>query len=229
MYSYSVDKVIKDLNQNGFSKLPSIRDLVIEKNYIEQFMKEEKHRTYKENSPTHLKIIEDMGLEKLFNALYLHGRELGLNIINDDKYFIARYVKNGQSSEGFRGHFDSHFITIVLPVLIPSNGIRLESGELLVVPKFRKIISNELINILQKAFFKRLNNKKSFKEFLTSGKGKLYDFLDQEPLIFYGNRTFHGNFPLSQCDSDRITFLCHLYDTSPPYGIGAFLRNLRKR
>ena len=229
MYSYSADKVIKDLNFYGFAKLPSILSLVEENNYLEMFQSAAQHKTYKENSESHLKLVDDMDLHKLFDALYDHGTQLGLNIDKADRYFISRYVNNGQSSEGYRGHFDSHFITIVLPVLIPQDGVQHDCGELMVVPNMRGHNSSEIINILQKIYFKKFNTAKKYEDLIASGKGRVLNFRDYEPLVFYGNRTFHGNFPLKNSHFDRLTFLCHLYDTSPRYGIGSLLRKLRKR
>jgi hypothetical protein len=224
-----VNKVIQDLNHHGFAKLPSIQSLVEENNYVEIFQNEDQQKTFKENSLAHLKLIDDMGLKKLFDALYFHGKELGLRIDKMDQYFISRYVKNGQSSEGYRGHFDSHFITIVLPALIPQDGGQYNCGELLAVPNFRGHISSEIINIFQKAYFKKLNSEDAYRELINNGKGVSLNFRDYEPFIFYGNRTFHGNFPLTNSSSNRLTFLCHLYDTSPRYGIGAILRKVRRR
>ena len=229
MYSYSVDKVIQHLSHQGFAKLPSIQSLVEKNNYFEIFKNANQQKTYTENSPAHLKLIDDMGLKKLFDALYNHGKELSLRIDKMDQYFISRFVKNGQSSEGYRGHFDSHFITIVLPVLIPEDGSQYNCGELLAAPNFRGHISSEIINIFQKAYFKKLNSKEMYRELINKGTGITLNFRDYEPFVFYGNRTFHGNFPLTNSSSDRLTFLCHLYDTSPRYGVGALFRKLRRR
>ena len=229
MYSYSVDKVIQDLKHHGFAKLPSIKSLVKNNNYLEIFQNEDLQKTYKESSSAHLKLIDDMDLKKLFIDLCNHGKELGLNIDKMDQYFISRYVKDGQSSEGYRGHFDSHFITIVLPILIPEDGVEYNCGELMVMPNLREHIASEIINIFQKVYYKKLNSEEVYKDLINNGKGIALNFRDYEPLVFYGNRTFHGNFPLINSTSNRLTFLCHLYDTSPRYGIGALLRKIRRR
>ena len=229
MYTYSTDKVIKDLQLCGFSKLPSVDSLVKQNNYFEIYKSEGELETYKENSMAHLKLIKDMDLEKLFDALYIHGQDLKLKVNAKDRYFISRFVKNGQASEGYRGHFDSHFITIVIPVLIPEPREQFTNGELFAAPNFRGHSSNEIINIFQKAYFKNLNTKKNYLDLIKKGKANVLNFEDYEPFVFYGNRTFHGNFPLVNSKSDRLTFLCHLYDTSPRFGIGAVLRKLRNR
>lgn len=229
MYNYSAEKVIADLKTNGFSKLPSVSSLVQQNNYFDIYKNEGELKTYKENSVAHFKLIRDMDLEKLFDALYIHGKELKLKINREDRYFISRFVKNGQVSEGYRGHFDSHFVTIVIPVLIPQAGEQFTNGELFAAPNFRGHISSEIINIFQKAYFKKLNTKKTYLDLIKKGKANVLNFTDCEPFVFYGNRTFHGNFPLLNSKSDRLTFLCHLYDTSPRFGIGALLRKLRSR
>lgn len=229
MYSYSAKKVIEDIQNFGFAKLPSIKTLVEKNNYLEIFQNENNQKTYKQNAHAHLKLIEDMRLDELFRAFYDHGKNLGLNIDRTDQYFIARYVKNCQTSEGYRGHFDSHFITIVLPVLIPQDGIPYKSGELFALPNLREHTKNEIINIIQKAYFKKLNSEQKYIELIKNGQAVINNFRDYKPFVFYGNRTFHGNFPLINNSTERLTFLCHLYDTSPRYGVGALLRKLRNR
>lgn len=229
MYEYNTEKVIADLKTHGFSKLPSVKVLTQEKKYFDMYKNEGELQTYKENSKAHLKLINDMDLENLFDALYIHGQELKLKINRDDRYFISRFVKSEQASEGYRGHFDSHFITIVIPVLIPKITEKFINGELLAAPNFRGHISSEIVNICQKAYFKKLNSKKSYLDLIKKSKANVFNFSDYEPLVFYGNRTFHGNFPLLNITSDRLTFLCHLYDTSPRFGIGSLLRKIRNR
>ena len=228
-YKYSVDKVIFNLETNGFSHLPSIRSLLQKNKYFDLFKNEGEIKTFKENSHAHIKLIEDMDLEKLFKALFIHGKDLGLNVNYKDKYFISRYIKDGQSSEGYRGHFDSHFITIVLPVSIPDSNIKYKNGELFAIPNYRKHSSNEMLNIFQKIYYKKLNTRKTYLDLIDNGKAHVLNFKDYKPFIFYGYRTFHGNFPLMESSSERLTFLCHLFDSSPRVGIGKLLRIIRNR
>lgn len=229
MYSISIEEVLTTLEINGFAKLPSIQNLIQENEIYEKFINENKNKTYNEGSLAHLHLIKLMNLEKLFKALYIHGKNLWLKIIENDKYFIARHIKNGQKKEGYRGHFDSHFITIVLPILIPQKTKCYSSGELFLAPNFRSHTSNEIVNIIQKAYYKKINKHDNYVDLIEKGIAYKFDFSDYQPIIFYGNRAFHGNFPLNYSPSDRITFLCHLFDTSPKYSIGALLRLLRNR
>jgi hypothetical protein len=113
--------------------------------------------------------------------------------------------------------------------MIPNINEKFTNGELLAIPNFRGHVSNELINIFQKAFYKKLNSKQTYQDLIKQSKARLFNFSDYEPLVFYGNRTFHGNFPLINSSSDRLTFLCHLYDTSPRFGVGSLLRKIRNR
>lgn len=228
-YQYSCDKIISDLVANGYADMPSIQDLVEHNNFYSQYLEENPLSTYNEGSEIQLKLIKAMGLKELFDKLHAHGRDLGLNVDQGDHYLISRHVKEGQSSEGYRGHFDSHFITIVLPIHVPDKGKKFFSGELLAVPNARSQIKSEIINIIQKIWTKRYNKHERYTSMLSEKKAILRNFHDYRPFVFYGNKTFHGNFPLENCSSDRVTFLCHLHDTSPRYGIGAILRKLRNR
>ena len=64
--------------------------------------------------------MELMELETLFEKFYERAiQDLKVKINKDDRYYVARKVNPGQSSEKYRAHFDSHLLTIVLPVKIP--------------------------------------------------------------------------------------------------------------
>ena len=46
-YTYSTEKVIDDLKLDGFSKLPSVKDLVQRSSYLEILKQEDDLKTYK--------------------------------------------------------------------------------------------------------------------------------------------------------------------------------------
>jgi hypothetical protein len=54
-------------------------------------------------------------------------------------------------------------------------------------------------------------------------------FDDYRSLAFFGVTTLHGNNYVSKNAESRLTFMCHFYDPSPKYGIGALLRKIRGR
>ena len=86
------------------------------------------------------------------------------------------------------------------------------------------------MNITQKIFSKKYNNKKSLEKLLIKKKYFEFDFQDYEPLIFFGTRTFHLNRNLDEKnDTHRLTFLSHYFDISSNFGIGNLMRIIRKK
>lgn len=229
-YSYDKDKIIKDLDENGYSFLPSIKSIVDSHDIYNKYLDEGISDTYAESTKTHKLLLKIIDLAPLFSELYsLAKKNTKQKIDPSDQYLISRHVRPGQVSEGYRGHFDSHFITIVLPVQIPKTIIPKNSGQLIALPKARKIPRSELSNIYGKIHWKKYNSENEYDKLIIEKKALELDFSDYKPLIFVGNSTFHGNRPLSGSNEPRLSMLCHLFDTSPKYGVGAFMRLLRNR
>lgn len=230
-YKFDVDKICDSIFSKGFEYLPSIKALIDEHDILEHAMTEIKDRTYSTNNEAHLKLIELMGLGKLFDKVYNRAnKDLRIKIKEDDRYFVARKVNPGQSSEKYRAHFDSHLLTIVLPIKIPVGvEANIGRGELKAIPNARKLPKFELINIVQKAYWKKYASEEGFVTLSRSREVLTEFFDDYRPLAFMGITTLHGNNYVSEKVGERLTFLCHLYDPSPRYGIGSMLRKLRGR
>ena len=89
---------------------------------------------------------------------------------------------------------------------------------------------NEIMNIISKAMHKRYASEDGMKKFALLHTENIENFIKLEPIIFIGKTTLHTNLPVSKsCSSYRLTLLAHFFDNSPRYGIGNFLRLLRKR
>ena len=229
-YVYDKDTIIRELDEVGHAFLPTIRPVIDANDIYGKFLAENISNTYAEATTTHQMLIELLNLRPLFSALHALAEQKVKKSVNPkDEYLIARHVKPGQVSEGYRGHFDSHFITIVLPIKIPKNIQPKKSGQLVALPQARKIPNFELKNIYQKIVWKRYNSPSHYDRLVSEKNALELDFSDYRPLIFIGNTTFHGNRPLIGEDEPRLSMLCHLYDTSPKVGIGALLRKLRNR
>jgi len=229
-YKYNTDRITKEFLENGFSYLPSIKNLIDKEDIAKQIIFEsgKNNKTYIENSKIHIDLVKLMDLEKLFVSIFNSLVDRGHKIKLEDRYFITRIVRPGQNQEGFRGHFDGHLVTIVLPILMPHDS-SLDCGELYAFPNARKHPKNEIINFLQKIYWKKYANKSGFDK-LNQNNKVIVDFFDDfRPLIFNGIRTFHGNNFLSNKLGTRISLLCHLYDPSSKYGISAALRKIRNR
>jgi hypothetical protein len=230
-YEYDADKSCQEIFEQGFSYLPSIKNLIDQNNILEDALEEIGSETYSTDNAAHLKLVELMNLEPLFeNVFHKAVKDLKVNLEKSDRYFVARKVNPGQSSEKYRAHFDSHLLTIVLPISIPiaRDGL-IERGELKAAPNARTFPKYEIINIFQKAYWKKYASEEGFS--IVSKKTRVLTeyFDDYRPLAFFGTTTLHGNNYVSENAESRLTFLCHLYDPSPKYGIGALLRKIRAR
>lgn len=229
-YEYNKNLVIKEIEDNGFSFLPTIKPVLEFNDIYGKYLEENITSTYAESTKTHQLLIKKLNLNPLFSELHLMAEKKSYKKIDpNDQYLISRHVEPGQISEGYRGHFDSHFITIVLPVRIPDIPTLKKSGQLIALPKARKIPQSEFKNIYDKLRWKLYNSESGYDKLVSEKNALELDFTDYRPLIFLGNSTFHGNRPLSGSNEPRLSMLCHLYDTSPKFGIGALMRVIRNR
>lgn len=223
---------IQSLLRDGYCFLPSIKDVFPLDDIFKQCEREIGNRTYAENLEAHRKFLLDSGISSVLSpALFEFARDsLGYQGSEDNQYNVSRLVRPGDFSEGYRGHFDSHLITLVMPIKIPVGEKGDKTGNLLFYPAVRREPSNEISNFAGKLNFKRYANKAGFDRLAQTCQQKVASFEDSRPLLFLGRQTFHGNMPLeASFNSGRLTLLTHFFDPSPPWGIGAFLRKIRAR
>ena len=228
-YKYDMIKKAQELYDHGYCYLPSISGLLNELDTVEKVRNESNSMGYKTGLTCQNELVSKMDLRKLFDEFCLKYLNKDYPKLNDkDEYFVCRKVSPGQKSEAYRGHFDGHLITAVLPVLIPTNEQE-KCGELKFIPDARKDSKSELINFIQKVYWKRYSSSKGFEQLSKHKIVLTENFHEYKPLIFLGRRTFHGNNIVSENNHDRISFLCHVYDPSPKYGISSLLRLIRNR
>ena len=235
----SVDNYWKDLDLNlfklredGYVKLPSIKNYDLEK-LAKDISSEMNQNTFSKCCKSHNSFLSALSINKyLTPKLYQFAKQY-FNYKGDisDQYHVARRVEPGNSVEMYRAHFDSHLFTIVFPIKIPKAGSSSGSaGELIYYPNARKSPSNEFTNILSKIYHKKYSSKKGLESFSENHNQMIDNFYDYRPLLFLGNVTLHTNKPVDPCcDSYRLTLLAHFFDPSPKYGIGSFLRVIRNR
>ena len=155
---FEIKKFLKNLEENGFAKLPSLNKLPNFNDLKNNAINELGFKTFSSNSVIHKKILKLMNFDQIILPELL--KILKDQIKFDEKflntYHIARLIKPGQKSESYRGHFDSHFFTLVLPIIIPERYDILERGQLICFPFFRSHPNNEFLNITQKIFSKNI-------------------------------------------------------------------------
>ena len=128
---------------------------------------------------------------------------------------ILKVLRCVQGTSGRREsncfHYDASLVTALLPIEIPQEGV--DRGDLILFPNGRRIRSNVLINVVEKALLQNALSRKLISaairhkllrpEKLQLVPGNLY--------LFWGYRTLHANEP---CDPShrRATAIFHYGD-----------------
>ncbi|MDA9739327.1 hypothetical protein N9V24_03660 [Pseudomonadota bacterium] len=231
-YWNNIDECLSKLVNDGYCYLPSIKNILDLENISISIDKDISENIYSENIPSHLSFCNEFGITNILGQKLF---EIAKDLFNykgliSNQYHIARKVSPGLKAEAYRGHFDSHLFTLVMPIQIPKKISDDSVGDLIFVPNARSMPNHEIINFFQKIYFKKYASKKGFDKLKENKEVLTEDFIEYKPLLFIGMKTFHGNLPVSQIvESHRLTLLSHFFDPSPPWGVGNILRTLRKR
>ena len=231
-YWNNLDENLQLLLREGYCFLPSIKEFFSIDDIFAQCELEIGKRTYAENLAAQEKFAFESGISTvLSSALFNLARSsFGYHGPENNQYHVSRLVRPGDMSEGYRGHFDSHLFTLVMPIKIPQGNAESAAGNLLFYPGVRREPKNEIINFAGKLKFKRYASKAGFDKLAKTHHQKIASFEDFRPLLFLGRQTFHGNMPVDVSFSDgRLTLLTHFFDPSPPWGVGEILRKIRAR
>lgn len=206
---------IKQLNEAGY--------LVINDFISDEIFNQFKIDTnkYLENSKNKNFNLTDHDLnESIFNKYYLDSKITNLvnNIFkvtnidfdNEECYRVFRALVGEESNkQNKKYHFDSYYLTILFPIIIPNNKDT-KNGDFFIIPNIRKIYKNFFLNLLVKFLFQ---NKISYLLY----KSKLFDRLfkpikiipkEKSVIIFWGYKSLHGSGDLGE-NRKRVTVLYH--------------------
>ena len=231
-YWNDIDCRLKDLQKNGYVKLPPLNKLLDLHILSDNIHKEMVGSTFSELGEMHKIFLNSIQLDTyLTPKLFEIAKDVyGYKGLASNQYHVARRVEPGNSKEMYRAHFDSHLFTIVFPLKIPKANNQDAAGELIFYPDARNNPKYELKNFFDKLYFKRYASKEGLVKFAKNKNQVIESFYDYAPLIFIGNTTLHTNKEVSKsCSSYRLTLLAHFFDPSPKYGIGRVLRLIRSR
>jgi hypothetical protein len=232
MYCDKLDTYMTELVRSGAVKLPSVLNAQWRSGTYQACIDELGNKSYGENLAANLQFLEQSSIitSLLPTLMDLAEDYFGMKVSKNDVYNVCRLVRPGDTSEGYRGHYDSHLFTLVTPINIPNFESVRKGGQLHYFPNARKRPRNEFQNIFGKVVSKRFNSESGFEKLSKRKIRIIDDFQDYSPLLFIGNTTFHGNSPIEvSSNENRMTILTHFFDPSPKYGIGAALRKLRRR
>lgn len=234
MYSYSdsISINFEELTRNGYLRLPSLSGYCDLEDWSKKIILSNNFATFTEAKEQHISFLEELGITTtLTDKLYEYARSK-LNYCGDkrNQYHIARYIEPKNNKESYRSHYDSHLLTLVLPMQIPKASSQYSTGQLVYKPNARRDPKNEIENIFQKISSKKYAYASGITKLMGSEGVLVENFVDYCPLLFLGRTTLHTNLPMSEfCNTSRLTLLAHFFDPNPTHGIGAFLRLLRRR
>jgi hypothetical protein len=147
---------------------------------------------------------------------------------NYETYKCLRVLKNNRIKEQTRDfHFDSHQLTILIPIYIP-NREGSENGHLMMSPKLRIETTSIVKNIFQKLVYqsKILSKLTKFEWFRKKINLQKIILKPKSIFIFNGFTNLHGNLEIFKEDT-RATLLIHAYDLFKNSKLVNFNRNLR--
>ena len=147
---------------------------------------------------------------------------------NHETYKCLRVLKKSRIKKQSRDfHFDSHLLTILVPIYIP-NREGSENGHLMMSPKLRAETKNIFKNIFQKLFYqnKILSQLTKYAWFRKKISLEKIILKPKSIFIFNGFTNLHGNLEIFEEDT-RATLLIHAYDLFKNSKLVNFNRNMR--
>jgi len=127
----------------------------------------------------------------------------------------------------YRFHYDSYVLTILVPILIPTEG---QPGDLIMFPNTRPVRKTYLGNLVDKVLLDNPLTQKFLRKGILSGrlKPEKIRMTPGNVYFFWGCRSVHANEP---CDQNKIraTALYHYVDPHADSWLRKTLLDLRKR
>ena len=185
MFNIDLKPYFKSLFEKGYVYFPSISNCQWRQDVYANCMEEMKAKSYAENLSANLNFVDDTGISKILAPeLRVQAKQyFNISCEVDDIYNVCRLVRPGDTSEGYRGHFDSHLFTLVTPINIPEYEETNDIGQLHFFPKTRRTPRNEIQNIYGKIAYKRYNSKNGFEKLAKNTKCVTETFRDYRPLL----------------------------------------------
>lgn len=142
----------------------------------------------------------------------IHQTGTGKASFNDAIFQVLRCVQGDSGRrESNCFHYDASLLTVLLPIEIPKNGV--DCGDLIIFPNLRRVRSNVLFNVLEKALLQNALSRKLISAAIRRNllQPKKLQLVPGNLYLFWGYRTLHANEP---CDpaNRRATAIFHYGD-----------------
>ena len=210
--------LVAEMNTKGFGVLPGYvkpEDLAALRSFVETAVAAagEQYVSLAGEEPVGGALLQVLSNSTAFVSLLHQVYELGTGKSAPDQslYQLLRCLK-GESGlkHALLFHYDSYVVTVLLPVIIPTEG---QKGNLVMAPNIRPIRSSYIFNLIDKIILDNPVTQVLLRKAHRLGLLKL----TQIPMVpgnlyfFWGYRSVHGN---EACDPDKIraTALFHFGD-----------------
>lgn len=179
---------------------------------------------------THGTLLQDLAYNANFQSICRELYALGTDRTPPPVSFyqVLRCLA-GRTGEqhAYRFHYDSYVLTILLPILIPTDG---QPGDLIMLPNTRPVRRTYFGNLVDKILLDNPVTQKLLRTGVLSGrvKSQKIRMTPGNVYFFWGCRSVHANEP---CDQDKIraTALFHYVDPHAESWLRKTLLDLRKR
>ena len=214
-------KIVDDMNHRGFGV---VTDCISEahlqslRSFIEKKVHDNKNEYIALSArDTHGTFLETLSSSQEFKhavkEIYVNGT---IKNAQDVKFYYILRCLTGKTGdkESFIFHYDSYVLTVLIPVIIPSEG---NLGDLIMFPNTRKIRKTYIVNLIDKVLLDNKLTQVILKKLTTSGciHAKKVSLKPGNAYFFWGCRSIHaneflrswknpGNGNISLCRSPRI-------------------------
>jgi hypothetical protein len=228
---------INQFDEKGYCEIKNFindNEINILKKFVNKNLSQNKFNSFflssKSNNNIDKFFIKHKQIEKkLIKILIEISNKLGVVHLKSKKpYYVLRVLhKKRIEQESLNFHFDSHLITVLIPIIIPKRK-NSNNGHFLMIPHKRKITTSIFKNIIQKIFYQKIIGffLKKFRSLISIYGFKKVILKPGSLFLFNGFRTLHGNLDIDIRDT-RATFLVHFYDIFEKSKLVKFNRNLR--
>jgi hypothetical protein len=229
----SIARLTREMNEVGYSSLIgylSEEQLGSAQEYVSSEMKKNKDQYFMH---TGLDRISGTVLHSLATSPQLKSAfERMLKKIGRDQdsmenpYIGVRCIK-GQTglNKSYQFHFDAYIITMLAPVVIPTEGEK--TGDLLMYPNLRNIRSSSVVNLAEKFLYQSRFSITILREMIKRRilKPKILKLVPGNIYFFWGYRSLHANEPCAT-DALRATAIFHF---GQPHKNSSIVKLIEKR
>ncbi|POF31076.1 hypothetical protein [Roseibium marinum] len=219
-----IGSIVSQINTEGIYSAPeflSKDELLHMQEFVSAAIEKAGNKTVSlkkdEASDTRLnELVDSSEFSDFIFRLYSTG--FGTPPPNLDCYQILRCL-TGESAaaHSWKFHYDSYMITALVPIVVPSKGMR---GDFLIIPNTRHMRSSYALNLLDKVLLDNALTQKMLRRRISDGQRvKRISLTPGNLYLFWGYRSIHTNEAVDD-EMVRATVLFHYADPHT----GSFLK-----